>query len=93
MLKQICISNFKCIDRAKIVLKPLTILCGPNSSGKSTLSQSLLLLKQSSESIGGIHTLSPRGNIIDLGSFSDFIRNHDLNNRLSYAFDLNVASH
>ena len=46
MIKRLTISNFKCIDNAEIEFRPLTILCGPNSSGKSSLSQALLLLKQ-----------------------------------------------
>lgn len=92
MLRQIQISNFKCIDQAKIKLRPLTILCGPNSSGKSTLSQALLLLKQSYVSIGGFHTLSPKGNILDLGSYSDMIRNHDTDNLISYKLDIDSTS-
>ena len=37
MFKRIQVSNFKCIDQAQLELKPLTVLCGPNSSGKSSL--------------------------------------------------------
>ena len=92
MFKRIQLSNFKCIDQAQLELKPLTVLCGPNSSGKSSLTQSLLLLKQSSESIGGIYNLSPRGNIVDLGSYPEFIRNHDTNNLLRYRIDIDTTS-
>lgn len=92
MINKIRISNFKCIDNADIELKPLTILCGPNSSGKSSFSQALLLLKQSSEAIGGIHTLSPRGKIVDLGSYPDLIRNHDTKSLLSYHLQIDTTS-
>jgi len=84
MIHSIGISNFKCITNAEIKIKPITILCGPNSSGKSSLSQSLLLLKQTYSAIGGMHTLTPNGNLIDLGSFQELIRNHDLSNLLQY---------
>lgn len=48
MLQSIFIKNFKRFNHGqKIDLKPLTIICGRNSSGKSTILQSLLLMKQS----------------------------------------------
>lgn len=47
----ISIDNFKSIAKLDgYELKPLTLLAGVNSSGKSSLIQSLLLLKQSEES-------------------------------------------
>lgn len=48
MLQSLFIQNFKKFNHGqKIELKPLTIICGRNSSGKSTILQSLLLMKQS----------------------------------------------
>lgn len=42
------LSNFKGFKELKsIELKPLTVVCGTNNSGKSSLIQSLLLMKQS----------------------------------------------
>lgn len=39
------ISNFKCIDFIELQLNKITVLTGSNSSGKSSLVQSLLLLR------------------------------------------------
>ena len=44
MIQQMKISNFKSINNQEIELKPLTIFTGTNSSGKTTLMQSILLL-------------------------------------------------
>ncbi|WP_314350261.1 AAA family ATPase [Campylobacter showae] len=44
MIRQMKISNFKSINNQEIELKPLTIFTGTNSSGKTTLMQSILLL-------------------------------------------------
>ncbi len=45
------VGGFKSIrDRTRLDLGPLTILAGPNSSGKSAIMQPLLLLKQTLES-------------------------------------------
>lgn len=43
MIENINIENFKCLSDENITFKPLTIITGENSSGKSTLIQSLLL--------------------------------------------------
>lgn len=50
-IKSISVQGFKSIfERCAISIRPLTILAGANSSGKSSLMQALLLLKQTMES-------------------------------------------
>lgn len=49
MLQSIHIENFKVLRRADFVLSNLTLLAGLNSMGKSTLIQTLLLIRQSYE--------------------------------------------
>ncbi len=46
MITRIELENFKCFKNAKIEIKPITILVGPNSGGKSTILQSINLVKQ-----------------------------------------------
>lgn len=46
MLKAIELINFKCFQRQRIAFRPLTLLTGINSAGKSTVIQALLLLQQ-----------------------------------------------
>lgn len=46
MLKSLTVDNFKIHRRLKIQLGSLTVLTGMNSSGKSSIIQSLLLLRQ-----------------------------------------------
>ena len=41
MIKQIQIENFRCIKEVQIDLEPLTILIGPNASGKSSILRAL----------------------------------------------------
>ncbi len=43
MVQQIIINNFKCFDALDLEFRPLTILTGTNSSGKSSLIQAILL--------------------------------------------------
>ena len=47
MIKSLRLLNFKAFeDTGTLQLRPLTVLAGPNSGGKSSILQSLLLLKQ-----------------------------------------------
>ncbi len=68
------IENLRCLsDTGLIELKPLTILVGQNSSGKSTFLRALPLLRQSVES----RTTGPMlwyGRLVDFGSFHEAIR-------------------
>jgi len=46
MIQELTIRNFKAIGaEQRIPLRPITLLFGPNSSGKSTVIHALLLLK------------------------------------------------
>lgn len=50
-ITSISVSGFKSIgDEQRITIRPLTVLVGANSSGKSSIMQALLLLKQTLES-------------------------------------------
>jgi len=78
VLSKLTIENFKCINQQKFYLKPLTILTGLNSTGKSTVIQTLLLLSR-------FHSKTKEGALIDLVKhFSDFseIRNKYKNSRI-----------
>ncbi|MFJ6368353.1 DUF3696 domain-containing protein [Streptomyces virginiae] len=50
MIEQLSLTNFKAFRSADIQLAPVTLLTGLNSSGKSTVLQSLALLRQSYDS-------------------------------------------
>jgi predicted ATPase len=47
MIRQLALHNYKCFLEASIPFGPLTLLVGANASGKSSVIQSLLLLRQS----------------------------------------------
>ncbi|MGL5340555.1 MAG: DUF3696 domain-containing protein [Aeromonas veronii] len=68
------LTNFKAWqDTGLISLKPVTMLLGTNSSGKSTLIQSLLLLKQTVRSPDrSIHLNLGGDEVNDLFNFGDF---------------------
>ena len=80
MFTEIGIENFKAFGKMqRIPLKPITLLYGPNSSGKSSLMQALLLFKQTLEEAGDDKiVLLPKGSLVDLGGYQEFINGHDV---------------
>jgi predicted ATPase len=69
-----------------LAIKPITILCGTNSCGKSSILQSLLLIKQTLESKSLNQNLLLNGRFIHLGTFENIIFEKDLENKV--VFDL-----
>lgn len=80
MLRRIGLSNFKCWKELDIELAPITLLFGANSSGKSAILQSLLMLKQTARGIDPgqhINFGGSDGDYVDLGSYRDLVYSHD----------------
>lgn len=74
MINSITLYNFKCFEHQEFKLRPLTLLAGLNSSGKSTIIQSLLLLRQSHQGkllpdVG----LALNGSLVQLGTAKDVL--------------------
>lgn len=77
-LKSISLKNFKAFKELKeLDLTPITIFCGANSSGKSTIIQSLLLLKQTIESSYDRSPLLLNGEFIKLDSYKNIVFGKD----------------
>ncbi len=79
MFTEIGIENFKSFGKMqRIPLKPITLIYGPNSSGKSSLLQALLLFKQTLDEGGSKQgALIPRGQLLDAGTYREFINGHN----------------
>jgi len=65
------IRNFKSIGEADLQFGPLTLLVGPNSSGKSTVIQSILLLVQAAQGESEGSTFPLNGPLVALGGYDD----------------------
>jgi predicted ATPase len=88
MLKRIFLENFKSWRMLDIQLAPLTLLFGTNNSGKSSILQALLMLKQTLLSDDPTQALNLGGNrvdFVDLGSYADLIYAHDEQRQLTLA--------
>ena len=91
MLKSIALKNFKSFkELPELKVKPITILCGTNSCGKSSILQSILLLKQTVESKNPNLTLLLNGRFVHLGTFDNIIFEKKMENNvvLDFSFKL-----
>lgn len=73
MLDRITLSGFRaCADTTPLVLGPLTVLAGPNNTGKSSFIGALLSLVQSQQAASR-HRLLLSGDWVDLGPFDELL--------------------
>jgi|SRR5436305_73416 len=85
MLTRLSFQSFKSWrDTGQIPLAPVTAFFGSNSSGKSSILQILLLLKQTAESSdrAQVLNLGDDRSLVELGTFQDVLFEHDLRARL-----------
>ena len=73
MLTQIDLHFFKCFELLRLPLGPLTLLSGPNASGKSSILQALVLLHQTMREHEWSTRLMLNGASIRLGTVSDVV--------------------
>ena len=84
--------NFRCFrDTGWLIIRPLTVLIGPNNSGKTSVIAPLLLLNQTLLSRDTVTPLVMRGPIIDVGTFRDIVFNHDT--KLDMFFGVRFHTH
>lgn len=89
MIKSIRIQNFKCWkDTTEVKMAPLTLFFGTNSSGKSSIGQFLMMLKQTAESQDRKIILYPGSNdtAVNVGTFREFIHERDESNILKFNY-------
>ena len=85
MLTKIRLRNFKAFkDTGDVEIAPLTVLTGPNSSGKSAILRAMMALRQTAEGRGA--EFEPVGDYVDLGRYEDFAFRHDV--KAPVGFDL-----
>jgi len=94
MLNQIGIGNFKAFgDKQNIPIRPLTLIYGANSSGKSSILHSLIFARHAQETGNlDIHRTTIGGESVDLGGFRQFIHRRNIDRRMEWVVELNTAS-
>ena len=95
MITHIRMKNFKSWkDSGEVQLAPLTGFFGTNSSGKSSLLQMLLLLKQTAERSDAEEVIffGNEGTLVNLGNFQEVIHGHQHNEKLVFEFSCYIQT-
>ncbi len=93
------VGNFKAFaDTQTIPLKPITLIFGPNSAGKSSFIHSLALAHEAqfgrekrSLTRLDVHHTDVGGSAIDLGGFRQYVHRGQLRKRVEWGAELSVA--
>ncbi len=95
MLTELKVRNFKAWDDERwnipVALAPVTLFLGANSSGKTSLLQTLLLLKQTFASPDrklNLNLVGQMHDMIDFGSYEDVIHKHDAKKSMGIGFTI-----
>lgn len=99
-LQALHVANFKAFaDSQRIPLKPITLIFGPNSAGKSSLIHSLALAHEAqfgrekrSLTRLDVHHTDVGGSSIDLGGFRQYVHRGQLNKRVEWGAELKVSA-
>ena len=89
------ISNFKAFsDTQYIPIRPLTLIYGANSSGKSSILHSLLLAHHAIKNEGelDVYRTEAGGDSVDLGGFGQYIHKRDRTRLVEWAIDLDPSN-
>lgn len=99
-LQALRVGNFKAFaDAQRIPLKPITLIFGPNSAGKSSFLHSLALAHEAqfgrekrSLTRLDVHHTDVGGSAIDLGGFRQYVHRGQLNKRVEWGAELKVSA-
>lgn len=91
MITNFAMTNFKSFASSEMMrFAPITLIFGPNSSGKSSIIQALMMLKQTLEKENGQGKLETDGESISLSNYSNII--HGQNDKLPMGFDIQYTA-
>lgn len=93
MLKSIRIGNFKAFAKPQCIpIRPLTLIYGANSSGKSSILHSLILARHAQETGNlDVHRTNLGGESVDLGGFRQFVHRRDASLRVNWTMELDTG--
>jgi len=90
MIRHLKFSNFKSWPVADLGLAPITGLFGTNSSGKTSILQFLLMLKQTKEATDRAISLLLNGPYVELNTLRDVIHRHDITKPISIDVEIEL---
>jgi len=92
MLTALHLGNFKAFaETQRIPVRPLTLIYGANSSGKSSILHSLILAHHAMQTGElDVHRTTIGGESVDLGGFRQYVHRREPTRRVEWAIDLDA---
>ena len=92
MIHKISFTNFKSWPQAKLSCGKITGIFGTNSSGKTSIIQLILLLKQTKDATDRGISLELNGDLVQLGTIRDAIHSHNEENSINIDFSFKLSN-
>ena len=93
VITELGIGNFKAFaETQRVPIKPLTLIFGANSSGKSSILHALLLadhVRRTGEY--DVHQTELGGDMVDLGGFPNYVHRHDAKEAMVLHFETRLS--
>ena len=89
MLTELHIKNFKFHRNLNLLMKPITVMTGMNGMGKSSVIQSMLLLRQSGRDL--VNGLNLKGDLCDVGTFGEVYRQDAEGNDIEFSVQFHTG--
>lgn len=94
-IRSLRLGNFKAIGKTQeIPLKPLTLIFGPNSAGKSSVLHGLLLAHHAMHSREAnaldAHRVELGGDSVDLGGFRQYVHRHRVDSKVAWSAEVSI---
>jgi predicted ATPase len=92
MLNEVQLGNFKAFaDTQRVPIRPLTLIYGANSAGKSSIIHSLVLAHHAIQTGElDVHRTTVGGESVDLGGFRQYVHRRDVTKRVEWAIELDA---
>jgi predicted ATPase len=90
MLTNLQFTNFKSWPEAELECGMITGVFGTNSSGKTSLLQFLLLLKQTKDATDRAVALELNGSLVELGTIRDAVHKHDESKSITFSLSFRL---
>ncbi len=92
VITELGVGNFKAFgQRQRVPIKPLTLIFGANSSGKSSILHALLLAHHGLETRDfDVHQPSLSGDMADLGGFRSYVHKHESSRTVNLRIETDV---
>lgn len=94
LIRSLALRNFKGFsEEVRVELRPITMLFGANSAGKSSVLQALQLVREILErGDANIDRTRQGGDTIDLGGFQNYVHNRDLTRSVKLRVEMELGN-